>query len=117
MLSGKHGGDRWQNSRDRYTSWSGVAIWKMRTGGGLFSTPKPNAFLLSMNGTIRTCGGPAVQIMELRSLISTLSLPRVKRPPKQSYCELSKACSRRVAARMPKGPKGQKRPADVIGNA
>jgi hypothetical protein len=41
----------------------------------------------------------------------------VKRLPKQSCGELSRACSKRGATRMPKGPKGEKRPADVIGNA
>ena len=53
----------------------------------------------------------------LRSLMSTVSLPRVKPQPKQSCCELSRACSEMGTARMPKGSKGQKHPADVIGNS
>ena len=36
-----------------------------------------------------------VQTMELRSSISTVSLPRVKPQPKQSCSELSRACSKR----------------------
>ena len=86
---------------------------EMRTGGGLFSILKPSAFMSSMNGAIRTRGEPPVQTMGLRSLISTVSLPRVKPQPKRNCCELSRACSKRGAVRMPKGPKGEKRPADV----
>ena len=52
-----------------------------RTGGGLFSTLKPSAFILSMNGAIRTRGEPPAQTMGLRISISTASLPRVKPQP------------------------------------
>ena len=63
--------------------------------------------------TIAADGEPPVQTMGLRSLISTVSLPRVKRLLRQSCSELSRACSKRGTARMPKSPRGEKRPANA----
>ena len=76
MLCAKHAGDRWQSSRDSCTSWPRV---EMRNGGGLFSILRPSAFILSTNGATPTRGEPPVQRVGLRSLISTVSWPKVKR--------------------------------------
>ena len=67
-------------------------------------------FILSTNGAIRTRGEPPVQRAGLRSLISMVSWPRVKRLLKQSCSELSRACSKMGAARMPKAPKAKSAP-------
>ena len=90
----------------------------MRNGGCLFSILTPSAFISSTNGAIPTCGEPPVQAAGLRSLKSTVFLAEGEAPAQAELQRIIESLFKKMGAtRMPKGPKGEKGPADVIGAA